>query len=376
MKNFLLTLTTGFALFSMFFGSGNLVFPLALGQTYPHNLFNTTLGILLTGVLVPFLGVYGMILFDGDKNLFFKPFGTRGCFYFSFLSLSLMGPFGVLARCLTVAHGSIQLIFPSMNLPITSGFLCAILFLLTINRKKILPILGGVLTPILLLSLIFLTVYGLWKKGFQIQSSFSQWQPFKEAFLKGYQTMDLLAAFFFSHFIIDHLKQESSLLDSPKVLKRASLIGASLLASVYVALVALGSCYTPLLVSLPPQEMLGTLAYVCLGPLAAPIICLVVVLACITTAIVLVTLFSSFLREEVCDQAISESLSIAITLLIGFTISTLDFAGIAHFISPILEVIYPALITLTIINISHKLWRTRLRLWPAAICLGLKLYYL
>jgi LIVCS family branched-chain amino acid:cation transporter len=60
-------LSTGLAMFSMFFGSGNLVFPLLVGQMSSGHYLSATLGILLTGVLVPFLGILAMILFNGDS---------------------------------------------------------------------------------------------------------------------------------------------------------------------------------------------------------------------------------------------------------------------------------------------------------------------
>src|SRR5205085_1194147 len=98
--------STGFALFSMFFGSGNLVFPILVGKECGGHFFLSALGILFTGVFLPFLAVFAMMLFQGSISSFFTCFGQRGTFLFSLLILGLMGPFGVLARCLTVAHGA------------------------------------------------------------------------------------------------------------------------------------------------------------------------------------------------------------------------------------------------------------------------------
>ncbi len=66
MKNTWLVVSTGFALFSMFFGSGNLVFPITVGLESEGHYLPAALGILLTGVAVPFLGVLGMMLYKGD----------------------------------------------------------------------------------------------------------------------------------------------------------------------------------------------------------------------------------------------------------------------------------------------------------------------
>ena len=94
MKNAWLVISTGFALFSMFFGSGNLVFPIAVGTECGGHCILAALGILLTGVVVPFLGVFGMLLYKGDLNSFFSYLGKPGIFLFSLLALSITGPFG------------------------------------------------------------------------------------------------------------------------------------------------------------------------------------------------------------------------------------------------------------------------------------------
>lgn len=354
-----LVTSTGFALFSMFFGSGNLVFPIAVGlQSEGHYLF-AALGILCTGVLVPFLGVIGMMLYRGDLPHFFRFFGKKGIFLFSFLALALMGPFGVLARCLTVAHGALQLLLPSISLPVTSLCLCLIIYLLTIKKTQIISLLGTVLTPFLLGAIILIAFYGLYAGSMLPSSPNGEWKALANGFFQGYQTMDLLAAFFFSQFVIRHLYATSSTegdgeRDVRKIFYKASLVGATLLSCVYVALILLGWLYAPLLTGQPPQEMLGIIAMESLGALAAPAVCLAVVFACLTTAVVLTSLFGEFLRTEIAQNKMGHSLSLVITLLIGFFVSTWEFAGIAQFLGPILETVYPALIVLTLVNIAYR----------------------
>ncbi|EKE08422.1 MAG: hypothetical protein ACD_17C00172G0001, partial [uncultured bacterium] len=97
MKKNRLVISTGLALFSMFFGSGNLVFPLVVGKTSQGHFNLGALGIFLTGVLVPFLGVLAMCLFNGCTKTFFGRMGRPAVFWFPLIALSLMGPFGVLA---------------------------------------------------------------------------------------------------------------------------------------------------------------------------------------------------------------------------------------------------------------------------------------
>jgi branched-chain amino acid:cation transporter, LIVCS family len=377
MKNKWLVVSTGFALFSMFFGSGNLVFPITVGQESEGQYFLAALGILLTGVVVPFLGVLGMMLYKGDIYSFFSCFGRKGTFLFSFLALALMGPFGVLARCLTVAHGALLLLWPSASLPITSLLLCIVIYFLAVNKKKIVTTLGTVLTPLLLLAIAMIAFFGLSNGAFPETTVSSGWEAFKNGFFQGYQTMDLLAAFFFSQFVIKHLHdklssndEEASLL---KLFYKSSLIGAAILSSVYFALVMLGWIYSPSLTDTPSQEMLGVIAIESLGTIAAPCVCLAVLFACLTTAIVLASLFADFLRSEVSKGKIENKQALLITLGIGFLVSTFDFAGIARFLGPVLEAVYPALIALTLVNIFNKLYGVKSSHWPFTITLAAKL---
>jgi LIVCS family branched-chain amino acid:cation transporter len=376
MKNKTLIISTGLAMFSMFFGSGNLVFPLVVGQTSEGHFGFAAFGILLTGVLVPFLGILAMLLFNGSSKDFFGRLGKPAIFWFPLIALSLMGPFGVLARCITVAHGSFRLLLPDTSLWLFSLISCAVIFLLTIRKNRIVPLLGTFLTPILLLSLAAIAVFGLISADLPTPSPNGTWNSFKNGIFQGYQTMDLLAAFFFSAFVIKHLKDHQKTDDASKSLPiflKASLIGAGLLSVIYVVLVLLGAIYAPELANIPPQEMLGFVAEAALGPWAAPVVCCAVILACLTTAIVLTSLFADFLRKEVTKNKINNSVALSTTLAITFFISTLEFSGIARFLGPILEAIYPALIVLTVLSIFHKLWGWSTVRMPIAIAFVLKL---
>lgn len=373
----MLVLSTGLAMFSMFFGSGNLVFPLVVGQTSDGYFGLATLGILLTGVLVPFLGILAMLLFNGDSTAFFGRLGKPAVFWFPLIALSLMGPFGVLARCITVAHGAFRLLLPDSSLWLFSFFSCALIFLMTIRKNRIVPLLGAVLTPFLLLSLFGIAIFGLASVDLPAAGSKGGASSFINGIFQGYQTMDLLAAFFFSAFVIKHLQNHKATQNGASPLPiffKSSMIGAGLLSVVYFILVLLGAMYAPQLAHIPPQEMLGFVAQASLGPWAAPVVCIAVILACLTTAIVLTSLFADFLRKEVAKEKINPSTALAVTLLIAFFTSTLEFSGIAKILGPILEVIYPALIVLTVLSIFHKIWGWSSVRMPIAIAFLLKLF--
>ena len=105
--------------------------------------------------------------------------------------------------------------------------------------------------------------------------------------------------------------------------------------------------------------MFGRIALESLGSFAAPCVCLVVIFACLTTAIALTSLFAEFFEREVAKEKIGNKIALTVTLSIAFLVSNLEFSGIANFLGPILETMYPALITLTVINIACKLCGVR-----------------
>lgn len=354
----------------MFFGSGNLVFPILVGLASEGHYVLSSLGILLTGVLVPFLGVFALFLFKGDQVAFFSRLGAKTTFWFTLFCLSIMGPFGVMARCITVAHASFTPIY-SINLPLFSILFSTLIFYFAANKSRIISRLGNILTPVLLLSLIAIAYFGLKNATLPAATAGMGWASFKDGLFQGYQTMDLLAAFFFSVFIIKSLEQYAGE-NEKRALKTfiiAALIAAGLLSAIYFVLVMLGSSYSAVIAHLQPEQMLSAIVHSALGPLAGPIVCIAVVLACLTTAVVLATLSADFLRTSICKNKLSNNWALLVILALGFATSSLGFAGIASFIGPILETIYPALIVFTVLNICYKLFGLKMVRTPTAASL-------
>lgn len=360
----------------MFFGSGNLVFPITVGQQSGGHHFFSSLGILLTGVIVPLLGVLGMMLHKGSLKSFFSSFGSIGTLVFSFGALALMGPFGVLARCFTVAHGAVESIFPSVPLFVTSLLFCAFIYLMTIKKNTVIPTLGTILTPLLLAAIgaiAFFAYKDFTPVSFPVSEKMLQatsaWVAFKNGFFQGYQTMDLLASFFFSVFVIKHLESRSKEGEKGhlKVFLQSAAFGGGILAAVYCVLVSLGSMYAGSLATLPPQDMLGYIAMRTLGHMSGPCLCILIVLACFTTAVVLASLFADFIAKDLCKEKLKPRSAMLITLVIGFSVSTLGFSAIAKFLGPLLQIIYPSLIVLTLVNIAHKFWGMKNSHWPVTL---------
>ena len=370
-----MVLTAGFAMFSMFFGSGNLVFPLLVGQQTASNYLFAILGLIITAVIVPFLGFWGMILYDGQTEKYFAKLGKASSFLLIGMMLCLMGPFGVVPRCISVSYGSINILFPEFPYFVFSCAFCLIIAALIWRANKIIDLIGIVLTPFKLGGLLFLIIVGLWSGESPLSSNLSPTVSFTRGLTLGYQTMDLMAAFFFSSTIVFYLKnnldpttERSTLL---KLSLLSSLIGAAILSLAYVGFATLGAKYSSLLAPVQAEAILVVIAQHTLGHYALPVISFTMTIACLATAVILSTLFVDFFREEVCRGLLTRPQSIFLSLGITFCVSLLGFSKICDLLGDVLEIAYPALIALAITNIYHKLFNPKQGNLPFWITLGM-----
>lgn len=360
------TISTGLAMFSMFFGAGNVVFPLDLGRVSGNFNVYAILGLLITAVAVPFIGLGTMFLFNGNYKEFFKRIGKIPGFIVITFLMALIGPFIAIPRCITLSFSSLQIYFPNMSLFLFSFLFSSILFIFTINSKKILNLLGKVLSPILIISLVTLIIKGLMLHPNAKVINLTKGQAFMHGLMEGYYTMDLLGAFFFSVVILIglqryfgsafHLDDKKNKNIFFKVTFVSSLIGGSLLALIYTGFSFVASYYSGSLVLTQKDTALSILSQAVLGSTGGIIANLAIILACLTTAMTLAAVFSEFLQKEIFKNRLNYKTSLFFTLIAAFVISNLGFMGIIHFSKPILLIGYPVLIILTLLNLAYKLF--------------------
>lgn len=352
------TLLYGFSIFSMFFGSGNLVFPLQVGFNSSSHWLMGFFGFFCTGIILPFLGLFVIKLHKGNYNKFFGEAGKIAEFAVPLFTLSLLGAFGVIPRCITVAHGGLEYLFPDISLLVFSLIFCSICFIACLNEKLMFSVLGKILTPILLLFLLILIFVGV-SKAPEL-SELTHIKPcdsFISGFFQGYDTMDLFASFFFSALIFKQIEALIGSDDEKIIIKAAlkpSLMGAALLGLVYLGFVYLGSHYTSITTGVSPELMLPTIASHVLGKNGALFIATIIIFSCLTTAVALNGIYAKYLCSFKMVGEQRFKLVLFATTILSFVISLLDFNGIAAILGPLLVISYPALIALTILSICIK----------------------
>ena len=354
-------LSNGFAMFSMFFGAGNITFPLAIGLAVRGNILLALLGLTCTAVMIPFAGLLATTLFKGDYTAFFRRMGPLPGFLVIALLIALIGPFGALPRCITLTYSTLHIYFSSLELSSFSLIAAGVVFLFACKRGRIVDLIGYILTPLLLLFLFAIVIKGLFFSnappppvGEPLATPF--WYGLKE----GYNTMDLLASFFFASLIYHRFTLSLGHLDGEKRLflpvLRSCFIGALLLAAVYIGFSFVADRYSGDLVGTPLDELLGRIGHLVLGKQAGLVVCMSIALACLTTAIALAVISAEFLQREVLRHKVRYDYCLIIVLVISYGIATLGFTGIVAILAPVLEVIYPALLVLSLMNILHKLF--------------------
>jgi LIVCS family branched-chain amino acid:cation transporter len=347
------SIVAGFAIFSMFFGAGNIVLPLYLVQTWPNDVLASFFGFCLTGVFVPLLGLIAAVL-TGKVSDYFAPLGVFFAMLIQVVLICIEGPFGVLPRSLIVSNGAFIQEFPNFGGEVFYLIACVILYFLAIKERAMVNIVGKFLTPIMLLFLFILFV--LTKPDIvSLTSSVNPRGAFWDGVYKGYLTYDLPAAIYFTSIAMSYFrgfKENSSNADFIKNGLMAGGIAITLLIIVYAAFVYIGLSNYNLIRDILPEQILPTIVKGSLGQYTSLLFTSFILVACLTTAVAAISVWSDFIEKVVFrNKNISRQLILLISLTVSFFVAALQFKGLMLLLQPILQVIYPILIILTIYNI-------------------------
>ena len=156
-------LATGFALFAMFFGAGNLVFPLYLGANAGTHIGLVAFCFLFVGVGTPLLGLVATSLYKGDYWAFFGRLGKTPAFLIITFLMLVIGPFSAAPRTEVITYQSLLPFMPHLltNPWIFSGLFCLTTFVFAMRETKIIDVIGYVITPVKLFCFTLLIVLGI-----------------------------------------------------------------------------------------------------------------------------------------------------------------------------------------------------------------------
>lgn len=360
-------ISTGFAIFSMFFGAGNLMYPIMVGISSGEYTGIGLFGFSLTAILLPLAGLISMILFDGDYKSFFNRLGKFPGTVLIALCMMIIGPVIAIPRIVTLSHTMIAPFLPYEMLrhitPLSSGLFALIFlgitFLAAYRENKIVNLLGTVVSPLLLLSLAIIIIKGLWAESTPVGIDQSIWDIFSSNAIRGYETLDLLSSIFFASIVIKILKQttESNLKKLAFLGLRAGILGISLLALVYIGMIYLGAYHGAGLEGINAGELFRALSFKILGSHGAAVIATAVLMACLSTSIALGAVVGEYVQHTLCKDRIGFATALTLVLVASLPLSIYGLTTVLTLTGGVITYVgYPLLITLTLANIAHKLF--------------------
>lgn len=362
--------TLGLAIFSMLFGAGNLMYPLAVGIFSGTHTGWGIIGFNLTAICLPLIGILTMILYQGDYELFFSRLGKRSGKAMISICMLVMGPIIAMPRIVTLSHTMISPFLPfqvDSEPTMFASFIFAVVFLgitflFTYRESKIVDILGMVVSPALLASLCFIICKGLMQAHKTIESNNSAGLAFFNSILRGYETLDLIGALFFSSIILTIIRnnnKNSAYSEKEYAVMgfKGGIIGTSLLALIYIGMSYLGAFYGEGLEHINSGELFREISLRILGSYGTCVIATAVLLACLSTAIALAAVIAEYAKKTFFHQTLSYGQSLALTLIACIPLSTAGLGSVLSLTAgPLTFIGYPMLITLTLCNLLHKLY--------------------
>ncbi|MGO1596046.1 MAG: branched-chain amino acid transport system II carrier protein [Sphingobacterium sp.] len=347
-------ITIGFALFAMFFGAGNLLLPPYIGMQIGDHVWITILAFGLSGILLPFFGLLAVVN-SGDR---FEDLASRVHPWLSpilgTIIILCIGPLIAIPRTAATTHE----VGVAPNIPSVSAIWSSILFFaltwsLTIRPSRVVDTIGNILTPILLVLLIFLVSLGIWAPISNYSDSLlTASESFTLGFVEGYQTLDVLASVIFAGIIIAASKTKGyhSIKSKNQVVISAGILAAIALFVIYGGLIYLGATAGIADLEIKRSELLIRISKSIMGPYGTIGISVAIALACLTTAVALVSATGAFF-ENLSKGRLRYKLLVTLCCIFSCTLSITGVDNIISFAYPILTFVYPIAITLVLYTV-------------------------
>lgn len=349
-------LIIGFALFSMFFGAGNLIFPPYIGISSGSSWLISFLGFILADVGIILLSIIAISKAGSLQNVIGRA-GKKFGITLEFLMMLCLGPILVIPRTgATTFEMSILPLAKNFNPVLFSVIFFSITLLLTIKPTKVMDIIGKFLTPILLLSLAFLIVNGIVSPIGNLEDVNSS-DLFITGVTQGYQTMDALGIGGIVALIMTSLvsKGYTDKNENISLAIKSALIACVGLTVVYGGLTFLGATASSLYdTNISQTALLINITHQLLGSTGTIMLAVVVGFACLTTSIGLTSVTGKFFEDFTNKKLKYEHIVIFICVFSAI-VSNFGVDKIIQIAIPILSLIYPVTIVLVVMNIFKKI---------------------
>jgi len=343
---------SGLALFSMFFGAGNLILPPLLGFKAQDQWLWVAMGFALTGVVIPILGILAHARLQGtlyDLGKKVSPtFSLLYCILIYIIAITLPAP-----RTASVTHEmSIAPFFQSGTL-LTSSIYFMLVLVFVLNRSKILSLIGKFLTPLIVIILLTVIGIGIFS-GAQSNGMSTLGNPLVEGLLEGYQTFDAIGGVVVGAVLIISLNLKGFTTYEAKkelIIKSGWIAGLGLFI-IYGGLIYIGAQYRDQFPDdIERTALLSGLSATTLGNIGRTFLSILVGLACFTTAVGIITGAADYFKGLFEDNPLVYKITAVLSCVIGIIVGSYNVGFIIDVAIPALMFIYPITIVLIVLNI-------------------------
>ena len=347
------SIVVGFALFAMFFGAGNVVFPPYLGMHAGEQWANGFLFYFIADIGLALVAMFAILHAGGADNITGR-IGHVASKVLMCAVILCIGPMVAIPRtAATTLEMSVTPFFSGMSPVVFSIIFFAVILLLSIKQSAVIDIVGKILTPALLIGLLVLIVKGFVSPiGDIVDTGVSASEVTVNGIKSGYQTMDVLAAMAFGIIILSSA-DEKGYTDSKSAAKMigiAAALSGVLLLIVYFGLTYLGATASTVFpTDISRANLVIGIVELLLGKAGLIIFAIVIALACITTAVALVSSAASFFAKLANDK-ISYSVFVVVICVSSAVISNLGLDMIIAIATPVLDIVYPPMLVLILLS--------------------------
>jgi len=355
-------LALGFMTFALFLGAGNIIFPPLAGLQAGEHLLPAALGFLITAVGLPLLTVVALARVGGGMPALTRPLGKQAGTVLAVAVYMVIGPLFATPR---TAVASFEIgISPfsgrgsfALSMYTTAFFL--VVWSLVLFPGRLIDTVGKLITPVLILTLIVLGWAGLALPAGPVAPPQGDYiaQPLLKGFLEGYLTMDALGALVFGIVIATAVRDRG--VHDRRLVTRYSiiavLIAATALALVYLSLFYLGAGSGVLAQGVSNGgELLTRYVQHSFGTPGLLLLAVVIVLACLTTAVGLMAACGEYFSEllHLPYRAVASAF-----VLLSWLISNVGLTQLIEFSVPVLVGLYPLAIVLVLLSLADTLWQ-------------------
>ncbi|MCF7361224.1 MULTISPECIES: branched-chain amino acid transport system II carrier protein [Vibrio] len=346
----------GFMLFAFFLGAGNIIFPPLAGQLAGDHIFPAMSGFLVTAVGLPLVTIIAVAISGGSWEHLTKHLPAKASLVMAALIFIIIGPAFAAPRTGLVAYEmAVKPLFADLNLTVFSILFFAVAMFFSWSQGKLIDVIGKVLTPALFIGLIVLALGVFIDPQGQMLAAQGEYatQPLTKGFLEGYNTMDTFGALMFGILIVDALRAKGITEEkaTTKYLISAAVIAAAGLAFVYISLFYLGATSASVAADADNGGVVLSQYVIALfGDKGQLVLSVIVLLACLTTAIGLISACSDFFSTH---TPISYKAWVVINGVACAVVANVGLAQLIALSVPVLFALYPvaiALVALTFIR--------------------------